>query len=190
MIAEALACGLALIQAVNLTAKNLEDLIAVESGGNPIALNVNHLGRAVIAADADDAARLAHRYIDAGYSVDIGLMQINNRHLAALGLTVEQALDLCSSVRGGATIFATDYQAAMTRFGAGPEALGAALSAYNTGNWTAGFANGYVAKYSNVSRFAPRKDTNRHETPRNAILDPYTADGTIIQRTTFGFRVE
>src|SRR5690242_9398827 len=143
MIAAALlACAL------NVAPATLEAVISVESGGNPLALNVNHLeGPQPHASTPDEAAKLARQYIAAGYSVDIGLMQINSWNLAALGDTVEQALDPCTNIRGGAIILTADYVKASQRFTPGQPALQAALSAYNTGTFRRGFENGYVAKY-------------------------------------------
>ena len=90
---------------------------------------------------------MAERYIARGYSVDIGLMQVNSRNLAALGVTVEQVLDPCRNIHAAATILTADYAAAARTRGDGQAALQAALSAYNTGDFYRGFANGYVARY-------------------------------------------
>jgi hypothetical protein len=76
-----------------------------------------------------EAAKLARQYIAAGYSVDIGLMQINSRNLSGLGYTVEQALDPCRNVRGGVTILTADYVEALQPFTPGRPALQSALSA-------------------------------------------------------------
>ena len=68
--------------ALNVAPVTLEAVIGVESGGNPLALNVNGLaGPQPRAGTPDEAATIARRYIAAGYSVDIGLMQINSRNL-------------------------------------------------------------------------------------------------------------
>ena len=139
MIAAALlACTLTVAPATTLK------IIAAESHGDPLALNVNHLiGPQPHASSVSDAAALARRFIAAGYSVDIGIMQINSRNLAALGYTIEDALDPCTNVRGGGAILTADYVKAVSRYGEGQQALLAAISAYNTGDWQRGFANGY-----------------------------------------------
>lgn len=171
----------------------IDRVIRVESGEDPIAINVNGVGRRY-PTNRSEAAEIARRFMAAGYSVDLGLTQINSGNLGMLGLTVEQALEPCANVRGGATILAADWQAAKGRFGAGDAAMAAALSAYNTGSFQRGFANGYVAKYAQAStdafrqfvadhatlgRASPRSAENGHDPPRYAALDPYTADTTI-----------
>ena len=74
-------------------------------------------------------------------------MQVNSRNLAALGVTIEQVLDPCTNIRIGATILTAEYAEAVHSRGEGQPALKAALSAYNTGDFYRGFANGYVARY-------------------------------------------
>ncbi len=128
--------------------ETLQAIIRVESGGNPLALNVNRLrGRPAPAATIPQAAATARSYIALGYSVDLGLMQVNSRNLARLGLTVEQVLDPCTNIRAGAAILTPSYKAAARIHGEGQTALLAALSAYNTGTFTRGFSNGYVRRY-------------------------------------------
>ena len=178
--------------AVNVAPATLEAVISVESGGNPLALNVNHLeGRQPHASTPDEAARLARQYIAAGYSVDIGLMQINSRNLSGLGYTVEQALDPCTNIRGGATILTANYMKASLRFTPGQPALQAALSAYNTGTFWRGFENGYVAKYygrpaiPGATRIAPIAATTTAMPAlpvQTTAINPYTADITVYQR--------
>ena len=187
MIAAALlACAL------NVAPVTLEAVISVESGGNPLALNVNHLeGRQPHASTPDEAAKLAQQYIDAGYSVDIGLMQINSRNLSGLGYTVEQAFDPCTNIRGGATILTADYLKASQRFTPGQPALQAALSAYNTGTFWRGFENGYVAKYYGratipsatlIAPIAATTTVSQAPPVQATAINPYTADITVYQR--------
>ena len=75
-------------------------------------------------------------------------MQVNSRNLVALGTTVEQVLDPCTNIRDGATILTADYaEAARTPRRRPAGTAGGAVSAYNTGDFYRGFANGYVARY-------------------------------------------
>lgn len=134
--------------ALNVSPVTLEAIAKVESGGNPIALNVNRLpGQQPHPASVADAVRIAESYIMRGYSVDLGLMQVNSRNLPALGYTIGQVLDPCTNIAAGGRILTANYADAARRLGEGQPALQAALSAYNTGNFSAGFRNGYVAKY-------------------------------------------
>ncbi|RYZ75121.1 MAG: hypothetical protein EOP04_33745, partial [Proteobacteria bacterium] len=51
------------------------------------------------------------------------------------------------NIRVGSEILKANYDRATDNFGSGQDALKAALSAYNTGNFHSGFSNGYVGKY-------------------------------------------
>ena len=182
--------------APNVAPITLQAIIEVESGGNPLALNINGVRlRPPLTRDAKEAARLAESYIARGYSVDIGLMQLNSRNLAALGTTVEQVLDPCTNIRAAAAILTANYAEAARTRGDGQSALQAALSAYNTGDFYRGFANGYVARYYGpggvpaltggvravvaAKRAAPSPPPN-----------PYTADTTVFVRETTNVRIE
>ena len=110
--------------APNVAPATLQAIARVESGGNPLALNVNGVrAQPPAAKDAREAARVAESYIARGYSVDIGLMQVNSRNLTALGITVEQVLDPCTNVRAAAAILTADYAAAARHEGKRPAGL-------------------------------------------------------------------
>jgi len=125
----------------------VRQVIDVESKGNPIALNVNGATLSRQPRDAADAATLARQYIEAGYTVDLGLMQVNSANLPKLGYTVEDMFDTCKNLRAGSTVLTDFYTLARARYPDEQSALQAALSAYNTGSFTRGFSNGYVARY-------------------------------------------
>jgi len=134
--------------APNVAPETIAAIIQVESGGNAFALGVNGpVKRLARPINVQEAARQARYYMSLGYSVDLGLMQINSNNLAGLGYTVESILDPCNNLRAGSRILSRGYAGATKRFGPGQDALRAALSAYNTGNYERGFQNGYVAKY-------------------------------------------
>ncbi len=134
--------------APNVAPQTIAAIIHVESGGNPQAIGINGLrGPRPHPKTPTEAARLARYYIARGYSVDLGLMQINSRNLPGLGETIESILEPCHNIRAGSHILSRGYAGATRRFGPGQDALKAALSAYNTGNYELGFRNGYVAKY-------------------------------------------
>jgi type IV secretion system protein VirB1 len=182
--------------APNVAPVTLQAIVEVESGGNPLALNVNGIRvQPPPARNAKEAAQVAESYIARGYSVDIGLLQVNSRNLAALGITVEQVLDPCTNIRAAATILTADYAEAARTRGDGQPALQAALSAYNTGDFYRGFANGYVARYygpggvpaliGGVREIAAAK----HSAPTRPP-NPYTADTTVFVRETTNVRIE
>lgn len=115
-----------------------------ESGFAPLAIGVNGPGGgARQPRTLAEAISTAEALIAAGRSVDLGLMQINNRNLRWLGLTVAEAFDPCRNVAAGARV--------LTSF-----------SGYNTGSPTRGFANGYVAK---VQASAARLAASERATP-------------------------
>jgi type IV secretion system protein VirB1 len=185
--------------APNIAPVTLEAVIRVESGGNPLAVNVNGLRvQPPPAATAAEAARTAESYILRGYSVDLGLMQVNSRNLVALGTTVERVLDPCTNVRDGAVILTADYAEAARSRGDGQPALQAALSAYNTGSVYRGFANGYVARYygpGGVPALAGGlRDAAATATPATRAPppppNPYTTDTSIFAREASNVRIE
>jgi type IV secretion system protein VirB1 len=120
-------------------------IIQTESSGEQFALNVNGGKQPARQTNAADAAATARRYVAAGYSVDLGLGQINSRNMRWLGLTWETVFDPCTNVAASARVLTSNYNA--VKAGRDPQtALRVALSMYNTGSQTRGFRNGYVAK--------------------------------------------
>jgi type IV secretion system protein VirB1 len=120
-------------------------IIQTESGGEPFALNVNGGRQPARQANAADSATTARRYVAAGYSVDLGLSQINSRNMRWLGLTWDNVFDPCTNVAALGRVLTTNYNS--VKAGRDPQtALRVALSMYNTGSQTRGFRNGYVAK--------------------------------------------
>ena len=181
--------------APNVAPVTLQAVIQVESGGNPLAINVNGIQvQPPRARDSRDAARIAESYIARGYSVDIGLMQVNSRNLLALGTTVERMLEPCANIHAGATILTAGYAEAARARGEGQVALQAALSAYNTGDFYWGFVNGYVARYYGPNGVPTptggvRAAAAKHVAPAPPH-DPHTADTTVFARKALNVRIE
>ena len=119
-------------------------LVVTESGGDPLAVNVNK-GPRVRAGSAVEGAAIARRYIAAGYTVDVGLAQINSANFARLGVTVEQVFEPCTNLRLASMVLQQGYGMA-TRHYTGLDAISATYSLYNTGTLTRGFRNGYVGR--------------------------------------------
>lgn len=138
--------GLAAQCAPGVAPSTIAAVVHTESKGFPFALNVNGVGRQPQPpSNAVDAAKIARSYIARGYSVDLGLGQINSRNMTALGLSWESVFDPCTNIRAAGQVLAGNYQQA--RSGRLPqEALRVALSMYNTGSRTRGFRNGYVSR--------------------------------------------
>ena len=157
----------------------LAAVIRVESGGNPFALHVNGLNQQPAPfRSRDEAVAIARSYIIQGFSVDLGLMQVNSRHLASLGVTVTQMLEpySCDNIRIGTKILAADYGRAAALYGDGQQALRAALSAYNTGSFYRGAS--YVARY--LGNAPPEATANLIKpsmpTSGSNVVNPYRAD--------------
>ena len=119
-------------------------LVLTESGGDPLQINVNK-GPRVRAASAADGAAIARRYMAAGYTVDVGLAQINSANFLRLGATVEQAFEPCTNLRLASSVLQQGYGVA-ARYYTGLDAISATYSLYNTGTLTRGIRNGYVGR--------------------------------------------
>jgi type IV secretion system protein VirB1 len=92
-----------------------------------------------------EAVNKAQELINAGHTVSLGPAQVNDRNLKRLGITLEQAFDACTNIAGGGKILTEFYERAVAKFGRGEQALRAALSAYNSGDWSRGEKDGYVS---------------------------------------------
>jgi type IV secretion system protein VirB1 len=150
-------------------------IVQTESSGEQFALNVNGGRQPARQSSAADAAATARRYMAAGYSVDLGLGQINSRNMRWLGLTWETVFDPCTNVAALGRVLTTNYNAA--KAGRDPQAaLRVALSMYNTGSQTRGFRNGYVAKVVGNAGVANTAAFYRDEIPAVAIAAPASVD--------------
>jgi type IV secretion system protein VirB1 len=150
-------------------------IIQTESSGYPLALNVNGGRQPARQSNAADAAATARRFVAAGYSVDLGLGQINSRNMRWLGLTWETVFDPCTNVAAMARVLTNNYNAALT--GRDPQtALRVALSMYNTGSQTRGFRNGYVAKVARNAGVAEAGVSFAATVPTVAVAAPASAD--------------
>ena len=139
--------------APNVAPQTVAAIVQTESRGRPFALNVNGGSQPPEQTDALSAAATARRYVAAGYSVDLGLGQVNSRNMRALGLTWETVFDPCTNIAALGRVLTQNYSAAIN--GRDPQdALRVALSLYNTGSALRGFNNGYVAKVVRNAGFA------------------------------------
>lgn len=152
--------------APDVAPNTIAQIIRVESRGDPLAINVNGLGKKVRAESQAEAARLTRYYINAGYSVDVGLMQVNSSNFAGLGYShdrIEALFEPCANIAAGSQILKNFYLRHKGNKGEAT-ALRAAISAYNTGSPTRGVANGYVGQvYGGKS---PRRQAVVAENPQ------------------------
>ena len=159
--------------APNVAPSTIQEIIRVESNGNPFAVNVNKRQDATFQhlikiKTKQDAVTVANAAIAAGYTVDMGYMQVNSANLSRLGYTVADMFDPCKNITAGAHILTMAYTEALPRYSNQQAALRAALSRYNSGSFTRGFRNGYVARYVSLP-------------PKPVMLtgNPYTADTSV-----------
>jgi type IV secretion system protein VirB1 len=141
--------GLASQCASGVAPSTIVAVVHTESKGYQFALNVNGVARQPARpTNGVNAARVARAFIAQGYSVDLGLGQINSNNMAALGLTWDNVFDPCTNIGAAGKVLAGNYH--RVRDGRLPqEALRIALSMYNTGSTTRGFRNGYVGRVLN-----------------------------------------
>lgn len=131
--------------AAGVSVETLQAVARTESGFEPWVLHDNTTGLTELPTTLQEATTGATALIAKGDSVDLGLMQINSNNLSALGMSVGEALDPCSSLAGGAAVlqaaFGSDGGSGSDRV-----ALLLALSRYNTGSPFKGIMNGYAHK--------------------------------------------
>ena len=137
--------------APSVSSSTLAAIAKVESGFNPLAIHDNSASKTVSVDDELDAVDVIEGLLRQGHSIDVGLMQINSANFASLGLTAESALDPCVSLRAAAVVLESRYAGGET-VEAQQQALRQTISAYNTGDISRGFHNGYVHKVEMASR--------------------------------------
>lgn len=153
--------------APNVAPETVLAIVLTESSGRPLALNVNGAPQPPAPVNAASAAATAQRHIAAGYSVDLGLGQINSRNMRWLGLTWETVFDPCTNIAALGRVLSWDYQSA--KAGRNPQtALRVTLSLYNTGSPTRGFRNGYVAKVVSAAGAASATNFDSDDLPAAA----------------------
>lgn len=127
-------------------------IVDAESSNYVFAINVNGVAtQPRRPRNEAEAIATARAYVARGYSVDLGLGQINSRNMGWLGLTWGTVFNQCTNIEAAGRVLLSNYRSA--KAGRVPqEALRVALSMYNTGSQTRGFRNGYVARVENAGR--------------------------------------
>lgn len=169
----AVVMGLAAQCAPNVAPMTIAAIVQTESQGYELAINVNGFGRKVAQpTNVAQAIEVARFYVAKGYSVDLGLGQINSRNMKALGLTWNNVFDPCTNIAATGAVIAGNYHKVSA--GLHPQrALRIALSMYNTGSQSRGFANGYVGRVVGNAGFS---DSIRPVAVRIAALTLSDAD--------------
>lgn len=102
------------------------------------------LVRSLYPGSLQEAVTTAQTLIANGHTVSLGVAQVNDRNLAQMGVSIQDVFDPCVNIAVGGKILTDFYKKAVGKFGNGPAAMSAALSAYNSGDWVRGARDGYV----------------------------------------------
>ena len=150
---------LALTCAPQVDPHTTQALVAVESSGNPHAIGV--VGGALVRQPRHQAEALATAKAlqAAGWDFSVGLVQINVRNLARLGLSLEAAFEPCANLAAMQSVLNECFDRTdSAESGSDPKhRLRQALSCYYSGNPLTGFAHGYVRR---VAQAAGRQATD------------------------------
>jgi len=134
---------------INVPTTIVKAIIKTESLNKKFAINVNRNGKSFVTFipnKEEQAIKFASAFINAGFSVDVGLMQLNSNNFKELNTTLQEAIKPCKNIELATTIFYNFYKQTNPNINK-LERLKLSLSAYNTGSFTNGFKNGYVDKY-------------------------------------------
>ncbi|MCZ8108948.1 MAG: transglycosylase SLT domain-containing protein [Burkholderiales bacterium] len=132
----------------------LRRIVHVESGFNPYAIGVVKGRLQRQPGSLDEAVVTARALQQSGYDFSVGLAQINRRNFERYGLTLESAFEPCANLRAGGGILAECFQRARVSRD-DQQAVRAATSCYYSGNFSTGYAHGYVQRV--VASDAPAK---------------------------------
>lgn len=127
--------------------KTLSAVVRHESNVRPYAIGLNSKDSRLPRQPRNKGEAIATaEWLKAnGYNFDGGFGQVNVRNLDWLGMSVADLFDPCKNLAGAARVLTDCYSRASKQFPGEQQALQAALSCYNTGNFTKGFSNGYVS---------------------------------------------
>lgn len=129
-------------------------LVRAESNFNPFAIGVVGATLRRQPKSLTEAVDTVQWLEQNGYQYSVGLAQIFKGNFKKYGLTAHSAFDTCTNLRTSAVILTDCYQRALhnTPTPRTPQiALREAFSCYNSGNFAAGFINGYVASVTMIN---------------------------------------
>lgn len=125
----------------------MQHVVHIESDDNPFAIGV--VGGQLVRQPQNMGEALAtvHMLEAQGYNFSVGIAQVNRANLSKYGLdTYEKAFDACANLAAGARILSECYASS-------GDDWGKAFSCYYSGNFVAGYRDGYVQKvYDSISR--------------------------------------
>lgn len=120
-------------------------IIKTESRGNPLAIGLNRGYKLIYQPKSYTQAKAWVTYLEQHhYNFDVGLGQVNIKNIHQFGYSGVDALNPCLNLQMSSYILHKDYHKALYSSHTTHGALLKAISAYNTGNDSSGFYNGYV----------------------------------------------
>lgn len=142
----------------------MQHVVRVESSFNRYAIGV--VGGRLVRQPASlpEAIATARMLRERGFNFSLGLAQVNRYNLGRYGLSLERAFDACPNLQAGARILAD----CLVRSG---NDWGKSLSCYYSGNFVAGFRDGYVQKVFASMRAAGVVESN--PTPQAIAVVPW-----------------
>ncbi|MGS0741098.1 lytic transglycosylase domain-containing protein [Glaciimonas sp. GG7] len=164
--------------------ETMRAVLSAESGGNVLAIadagplklpwkQRKHLVRSIYPADKIEAVAVVKKLLENGHTVSIGLAQINDRNLPRLGVSIEDMFEPCKNVKAGALVLTEFYQSALSRFDTSQQALRAALSSYNSGDFFRGENDGYVDRVTDqVGKPLVLVEGGSTETKASSVIVP------------------
>lgn len=132
--------------AVEVHPVTMQRLVRVESAFNPYAIGVVGARLERQPRSLGEALSTVAALESQGFNYSVGLAQVNQSNFQRLNLTPATAFEPCRNLAAGAAILRECFERASATRREDQEALQAALSCYYSGNFTTGFAHGYVAK--------------------------------------------
>ena len=140
--------------APKIAQSTMQAIIKTESNSNYLAIGINRGYKLKYQATTLKQAQAWVTYLETNnYNFDVGLGQINIKNIHKYGYKAIDALDPCTNLKIASDILQKNYVHARNQSVNNSTALQKAISAYNTGNYHAGFTNGYVQKvYTNANK--------------------------------------
>ncbi|CVI63708.1 type IV secretion system lytic transglycosylase VirB1 (plasmid) [Agrobacterium leguminum] len=160
--------------APSVAPSTLAAIAKVESQFDPLSVHDNTTGETLHWRDQMGAAEGVKHRLQAGHSVDVGLMQVNSKNFTMLGLTPYGAIRPCASLSAASRLLENGYKDGPTAR-EDQLALRRAISVYNTGNFGRGFTNGYVRKVELAAQQLVPALTDNSKDPDRATSVPQTS---------------
>jgi len=119
-----------------------------------------------------EAVATARSLVEANWNASFGLGQINLSNLPAHSLDLVSVFDPCKNLKAASAILGEAFDRATARYPDEQTALGAALSAYYSGNFSTGFKHGYVQRVaSNAVTLQPEPAADKPASEQPKVVD-------------------